>query len=132
MILIDTDILIDVARGNVTAIGMLERLEPIMSCAISIITHMELVAGCRNKGELAALDNFLLRFQILPLTPDVGAGAVALMRKYRLSHGLMIPDALIAATSLVAECQFVTKNHRHYRFIPELRLIPYAGQNSEE
>jgi predicted nucleic acid-binding protein len=43
-----------------------------------------------------------------------------------LSHGLLISDALIAATALSAEESFVTKNQRHYRFIEGLDLLSYS------
>jgi len=51
--------------------------------------------------------------------------AVDLVRKYRLSHGLLVADSLIAALALVLECDFITKNQRDYRFITELRLLSY-------
>nr|MDQ2686882.1 PIN domain-containing protein [Armatimonadota bacterium] len=45
--------------------------------------------------------------------------------RYRLSHGLLIPDALIAATALVHDIPLLTKNQRDFRFIAGLRLLPY-------
>jgi hypothetical protein len=51
--------------------------------------------------------------------------AIDLLRRYRLSHGLLIADALIAATALSQGVPFVTKNERDYGFIAELRLLPY-------
>jgi predicted nucleic acid-binding protein len=53
------------------------------------------------------------------------AEAVALLKQYRLSHALGIPDALIAATALGEEIPLVTKNQRDFRFIPDLKLLPY-------
>ena len=43
--------------------------------------------------------------------------ALNLLIKYRLSHGLLIPDALIAATALHVEQSFISKNQRDYCFI---------------
>jgi predicted nucleic acid-binding protein len=49
-----------------------------------------------------------------------------LLRQYRLSHGLLIIDALIAATALAHGETLYTKNVRHFRMIPGLREIrPY-------
>ncbi|KJR43537.1 PilT protein [Candidatus Magnetoovum chiemensis] len=45
--------------------------------------------------------------------------------KYRLSHGLLIPDALIAATAIIRDESFISKNQRDYRFINELKLLAY-------
>jgi hypothetical protein len=50
---------------------------------------------------------------------------VGLLHQYRLSHGLQIPDAVIAATALTEGVPLVSKNQRDYRFIPDLQLLPY-------
>jgi predicted nucleic acid-binding protein len=71
---------------------------------------MELVIGCRNKNELKTLDRFLSRFEILKLHGDISDKAIELLRKYRLSHGLLIADALIASTALVHNQPLITKN----------------------
>ncbi len=41
---------------------------------------------------------------------------MALLRRYRLSHGLLLADALIAATALVEGMPLVSKNQRDYRW----------------
>ena len=86
---------------------------------------MELIVGCRNDAELYQLDSFLDLFQILRLTRDISEIAVALLRQYRLSHGLLIPDALIAATAIAQSIAFITKNQRDFRFIEKLNLLQY-------
>ena len=48
-----------------------------------------------------------------------------LLRQYRLSQGLLIPDALIASTALYLNMDLATKNQRDYRFIENLKLLPY-------
>jgi predicted nucleic acid-binding protein len=40
-----------------------------------------------------------------------------------LSHGLLIPDALIAATAIVLDYDFITKNQRDYRFVNGLKVL---------
>ena len=48
------------------------------------------------------------------------------MDSYFLSHGLLIPDALIAATALEQGLALYTKNLRHFQVIASLTLIrPY-------
>ena len=124
-LLVDTDILIDVARGDDTALNCLQSLEQQSPLAISTVTYMELIVGCRNKAELQSLDAFLLRFQNLRLSDPISDIAVDLLRQYRLSHGLLIADALIAATALAYSEPFISKNQRDYRFITGLNLLPY-------
>jgi predicted nucleic acid-binding protein len=123
--IVDADILIDVARGNSDAINCLLNLEKTSTLAISIVTQMELVVGCRNKTELKDLETFLKRFQLLKITGQISDRAVDLLKQYFLSHGLLIADALIAATALVYDETFITKNQRDFRFITGLNLLPY-------
>ena len=123
--LIDTDILIDVGRGNSDAIDCVQRMSQQSVLAISVVTQMELIVGCRNKQELGDLNLFLRRFQIHTLTESISDKAIDLLRQFRLSHGLLIADALIAATAIEDGTPFITKNQRDFRFITDLSLLPY-------
>jgi predicted nucleic acid-binding protein len=125
LIIIDTDILIDVGRGESLAIERLQSLVEQFQLVISAVTQMELIVGCRNKVEQQELEKFLQHFQVLKLTEQITDRAVNLLEQYRLSHGLLIADALIAATALVYDEAFITKNQRDYRFIDGLKLQPY-------
>ena len=123
--IVDTDILIDVGRGETKAIDYVQHLSASSALATTTVTQMELIVGCRNKTELNNLDAFLGRFQIYKLTVPISENAVQLLREYRLSHGLLVADALIAATALVHGAPFVTKNQRDFRFISGLNLLGY-------
>ncbi len=127
IILVDTNILIDTGRKIPEAVETLRLIEERATLAISAMTEMELVVGLRNKNELRALDDFLLRFQVLPLNEQISNNGIELLRRFNLSHGLLIPDALIAATAISMNLGFVTKNIRDYRFISELNLLPYPN-----
>ena len=123
--LIDTDILIDAGRGDDSALGTLQYLEKITILAISIVTKTELTVGCRNKTEQRELDKFLRHFEIIPLTEASSQLALKLLQAYRLSHGLLIPDSLIAATTMDLEVPLISKNQCDYRFIEKLDLLVY-------
>ena len=123
--IVDTDILIDAGRGIGEAVACLQDIERNSSLAASIVTQMELIIGCRNKAELSEVEKFLRRFQILSITEPISEVAVDLLRQYRLSHGLLIADALLAATALVHNAPFISKNQRDYRFIAGLDLQAY-------
>lgn len=125
--IIDTDILIDEGRGISDAANFLNRLESTSLLAISVVTQMELTVGCRNKAEQRDLTKFLRRFQVMSITSEVSDTAIELLQQYNLSHGLLIADALIAATALTSAQPFATKNQRDFRFIAGLNLIEYAG-----
>jgi predicted nucleic acid-binding protein len=124
-VVVDTDILIDAARMRPEATDVLQSLSATAELCVSVVTEMELVVGCQNKAELRALDTFLDRFRVEPVTERVSAGAVGLLRRYRLSHGLLIADALIASTAIGLECRLLTKNQRDFAYIRSLAVIPY-------
>lgn len=86
---------------------------------------MELIVGCSNKSELQTLEKFLQQFDIIRIDQPISEKAVDLLRLYRLSHGLLIADGLIAATAIIYEPPFITKNQRDYRFIQNLNLLSY-------
>jgi predicted nucleic acid-binding protein len=125
LMLIDTDILIDAARSIAPALDRLEQEEQSSTLAISAITQMELTIGCRNRGELQQLNNFLQRYQRIPLSEPISTQALGLMTVYYLSHNLLIADALIAATAITLNVPLLSKNQRDYRFIEGLSLLPY-------
>ncbi len=124
-LLVDTDILIDVARGIAEAVRALEVWEAERAIGISAITYMELLVGCRNKREQRAVEQFVKRFELMLVNATITEEAVRLLQRYRLSHGLLIADALIAATAIVDGIPLVSKNQKDYRFIEGLELWPY-------
>ncbi|MBE9225006.1 type II toxin-antitoxin system VapC family toxin [Phormidium sp. LEGE 05292] len=124
-ILIDTDVLIDVSRGIEGTIALLDNTAAIASLAVSVITQMELMVGCRNKSEQQILERFLRRFEVIHINESISTQAVKLLLQYRLSHGLLIPDALIAATALVTGYPLLSKNQSDYRFIQDINLLPF-------
>jgi predicted nucleic acid-binding protein len=127
VVIVDTNVLIDFARGDAQANSILQGLSAGSSLAISIVTHMELVVGCRNKRELAELDTFVSAFQVFSLSQQVSESALSLLKQYRLSHGLLIPDAFIGATAITLNAHLLSKVQRDFRYIPDLNLLPYPS-----
>ena len=127
VVFVDTDILIEVGRGINEAATCLQAIERQSPIAISVVTQMELIVGCRNKNELNALEHFLDRFAIVNINDSISQTAVDLLKRYRLSHGLLIAVALIAATAISEDGSLVSKNQRDYRFIEPLHLLSYPN-----
>jgi predicted nucleic acid-binding protein len=123
--LVDTDVLVDAARGVQEAATYLVAVQEQAALTTSVVTQMELIVGCRGKTELRKLERFLSRFRIVKVSEAICDVAVGLLRRFRLSHGLLIPDALIAATALSVDAFLATKNVRHYHFVPGLKLLSY-------
>ncbi len=123
--IVDSDILINVGRGDQEAIDCLLRLEKTSVLAVSVVTQLELIVGCRNKTELQDLEKFFKRFHILKINDHISDLAVDLIKRYFLSHGLLIADGIIAATAIFYDEDFITKNQRDFRFINGLNLLQY-------
>lgn len=87
---------------------------------------MELIVGCRNKDEVIKAKKQISDFQLIQLTPAMSQQAYSLILTYSKSHGLMIPDALIAATALTESLELMSDNDRHFKMIPGLVVArPY-------
>jgi predicted nucleic acid-binding protein len=116
--LLDTDILIDVVRrhpGATTWFGALPTLPAVCGFAA-----LELAFGCLNAAELRAVQTFLRPFPIIwPSEIDLQR-ALWDYARFRLSHGLSVMDALIAATATGRGVLLVTFNVKHFRAIPGL------------
>ena len=122
MVLLDTNILIEILKGNTAT---LDRVESISTpLGISVITVMELFYGARNKAETKQLERFAASFQILHVHEAISQHATSLVRTYAKSHTLDIPDALIAATALSHRIPLMTYNTKDFRYIPNLELYP--------
>ena len=126
-ILVDTDILIDVSNDDETAKQRLSTESQASDLMVSVVTEMELMVGCRNKAELAALNQFLTQFQIVKIDSGVSDRASHLLQTYVISHGLRIADALIAATAIEHQMALLSKNQRDFRFISDLNLLTYPS-----
>jgi predicted nucleic acid-binding protein len=125
MLLVDSDIIIDGARGDSHAKEFLGKSASRYVLAISTITRLELLAGCRNPREWTLTQATVRQFSELELTSEISRIAVALFDSYRLSHGIAMADGLIAATAISQGIPLVSKNQRHFRYIENLNLQPY-------
>jgi hypothetical protein len=117
MLLLDTNILIDVLRGEAVALAWLEQQQ---SPLISVITWIEVLVGCRD-AETEAVQAWLEAFPRLPLDDASSRAAVRL----RQQHGMKMPDAIILATARCADLTLATRNSRDFPLTMEGVLHPY-------
>ena len=122
MILLDTNVLIEILKNNQNTIQNVSALTPPL--AISSITAMELIVGARNKKEIQLLNKFIARFQVIHLDSIISLAALKLITGYAKSHALDIPDALISATAISKRAKLLTYNTKDFQYIPSLELIP--------
>lgn len=125
LILIDTDVLIDYSRGIDQSRERLKDLETDHILSISVVTQLELMVGCENKAEFKSLQEFLRDLEIIQLDSSISQTAVELFENYRLSHGVLIPDMLIASTALSLDIPLLSKNRKDFRFIDGMELLKY-------
>lgn len=116
--LADTTVLVEMLRGNIAAKQFLESLPE-----ISKVTLVELIQGCQDKKDLQVVEkacNFLPQIKI---DEAISNRAIELLKEYRLSHGLLFLDALIAATCILRKNILVTQNIKDFKFISGLTLL---------
>jgi hypothetical protein len=106
MLLLDTNILIDVLRGEPTALAWLESQH---QTQISVVTWIEVLVGCRG-GESEAVEAWLESFPRLPLDDRIARESVRL----RQQHSLKVPDAIILATARCTDLTLATRNSRDF------------------
>jgi tRNA(fMet)-specific endonuclease VapC len=121
MILCDTDIFIEAFKNNTLATGSLRRIG-FQNIALSAITLMELYFGALNKRELVKIKNRLQKLEIINIDQEITETAINMIERYAKSHGLHIPDALIAATAICRGMQLLTYNVKDFKFVEGIRL----------
>jgi len=119
--LIDTDVLIWVLRGNSKAAKLVDAMEHRL---ISAVTHMELLQGARDRNEARTIKSFLVDngFAIIPLSENIGHRATIYVEEYGLKAGMRVADALIAATAVEMSIALCSGDRKHYKAINELEL----------
>ena len=120
MILLDTNIFIEIYRDNATIASIVDNLPEIAVCDV---VRAELFYGARNKQELNEISADLEGLPVLSLLPQISEMAVNLVKTYCLSHKLELADALIAATAIFHNAELFTLNLKDFRYIPDLQLF---------
>ena len=117
-LLLDTNVLIDVLKGEATARDWLEEQQ---QPAVSVITWIEVLVGCRT-AESQAVEAWLDSFERLPLDRDVARESV----QARQRHGLKVPDAIILATARCHGLTLATRNSKDFPLSLGDVLHPYS------
>jgi tRNA(fMet)-specific endonuclease VapC len=129
MIVCDTNILIEFYKKTPDIVQELQHIG-YTQLAISAITQAELYFGALDKAELRKLKTHLSLLTVLPLTNNISGRFIELMETYCLSHKLSLPDAMIAATSLIHQYELYTLNRKDFHFITGISLylpVTYAS-----
>ncbi|ETR70717.1 MAG: PilT domain-containing protein [Candidatus Magnetoglobus multicellularis str. Araruama] len=126
MILLDSDVMIDLLREYPPAIDWLNSLDEDDELYLPGYVVMELIQGCRNKKEQKLLQKELAQYSVLWPLPDECQKALEIFTQYRLSHNAGLLDVLIGQTAVSYGFDLYTFNDKHYKFIKDLKTIqPY-------
>jgi predicted nucleic acid-binding protein len=92
----DTNVFSKIFKGDAALKSFVESLESV----IDVTIYIECLQGSKSNQEKRAVEKYLQKFSLLPITPESSVVAIELIRNYSNSHGLLLADALIAATAL--------------------------------
>lgn len=107
--LVDSDIVIWFLKGRGKEEELLRQLSVKGDLFISVVTITEVRAGLgKNAGKI--ISELKQLFQPIALDSQMAELAGSYRRKYNLG----IADMLIAATTVVSSCTFVTYNKKHF------------------
>jgi predicted nucleic acid-binding protein len=116
--LVDSDVFIDYLKDFDLACDFIET--HIDRIGLSVITIAEIRAGIKGKEEEQALDQFLSAIPLYDVTRTIAEMGGDWVRQFGRSHGVEIPDELIAATAAAHHLELKTLNTKHYPMIKDL------------
>lgn len=125
MVILDTDVMIDLLRHYPPAVKWLESLgdEEIILPGFVV---MEVIQGCHNRAEQQRLERELRAYGVVWPSPEACKVALSNFARSHLSHGLGILDALIGQIAVELDLPLYTFNQMHYAAIAGLRTVqPY-------
>ena len=126
MILMDSDIIIDLLRQFPPALDWFNHLDDDEELLLSGYVVMELIQGCKNKREQEKLQNELTNYEIVWPSTETCNKALHIFTQYFLSHNIGLLDVLIGQTAVALSTPLYTFNQKHYKVIPHLQTIqPY-------
>lgn len=118
--LVDTNIIIDHLRGEQKASAFLKRIEEgIIKGYISTITEAEVLSGTRlTRKKINEILILFEMFERIEVSSSVAQKAGEFRRRYKCG----IIDAIIAASANHKGIELVTRNTKHFKMIPEIKL----------
>ncbi len=126
MILLDSDVMIDLLRQYPPATRWFYALDDEEELLLPGYVVMELIQGCRNKMEQERLRHELATYGVVWPAPADCDEALDVFTEYHLSHNAGLLDVLIGQIAVALRVPLYTFNQKHYRFIPGLQTIqPY-------
>ena len=113
----DTNVFSKIFGNNLTVKKYVESLDAVIDATI----YIECIQGSKSNHEKRFIKKYLDNFPLLLITPEISRKSIELIDDYSNSHGLMLPDAMIAASALENDLTVVTYNIGDFQFINNLK-----------
>ncbi len=118
--LIDTNVLSKIFYGNIDVKSFVESLDEI---GIETIVYIECIQGSISNADKTRIKKTLKNLKFYQLAKEIGQKAIELIDTYSNSNGLLLADAIIAATTLEYDLTLVTYNVSDFKFVKGLKLL---------
>jgi predicted nucleic acid-binding protein len=115
----DTNIFSKIFKGDLAVAEFVGNLES----AIDTTIYIECLQGSKSNQEKRMIKKVLDNFPLIPFTPAISLIAIELIDDYSNSHGLLLGDALIAASALENNLTVLTYNIGDFKFIQDLKYL---------
>ena len=117
--LTDTNVFSKIFKGNADVKKFVESFEN----SIDATVYIECLQGSKGNRDKQIIKKYLSRFPVFYHTPNISKLTISLIDQYSNSHGLILPDAQIAAVCLEHDLTMVTYNVADFKFINGLKWL---------
>ncbi|MDH4200671.1 MAG: type II toxin-antitoxin system VapC family toxin [Spirochaetia bacterium] len=123
MILLDTDVCIEILRKNITVLNARQRHDE--DVGISFVTVGELYYGAQKSSNpeknMNLVEEFLITINVIHSNHEI-MKKFGILKAHLKIHNQLIPDAdiLIASTAFTTAQKLVTGNIKHFQRFPDL------------
>jgi predicted nucleic acid-binding protein len=117
--LTDTNVFSEIFKGNKNVKTFVEGFDN----SVDATVYIECLQGSKSNQEKTIIKKYLSRFPVFYHTPDISKRTIALIEQYSNSHGLLLPDAQIAAVCLEYDLTLITYNVGDFKFINGLEWL---------
>lgn len=115
MVVIDSDILIWVLRGNPQITDKFNKtvIETEGNIFITPVQIADIFAGVLPK-EKTMVESFMSSLGVISIDEKIGRQAGEFINKYGKSHSVTLADAMVASATRISGCEIWTRNKKHY------------------
>ena len=117
--LTDTNVFSEIFKGD----DDLKRFVESFENSVDTTVYVECLQGSKGRREKQIVRKYLSHYAIFYHTPDISKQTINLIDKYSSSHGLLLPDAQIAAVCLEYDLTLITYNVSDFKFIRGLKWL---------